>query len=225
MKLIKVIILVVVSIIIFSGVGCEQVYKKIKTDLTAQPTAQSPSSKKKSKLSLPNKLILHSVPHNPRRQRGTDCGPDSLRMVLNYYEKGVKEGEIVRQLDSRGRYGGVSIAQLGKIARNYGLDAYLMSQLNLDTLKAFLVNRWPPIVSYKLRARQGHAVVLTGYNDVKKRVFVNDPNFIKVRRLPYYQFLPAWKRYNNSCLLIVPKKSTRQDITAAVKKYVSFESQ
>lgn len=221
MKLISIITLAIAVIMILSIVGCGAVYRKIKTDLSAQPSMK----RKESKDSLPEKLLIHSVPHNPRRQRGADCGPDSLRMVLNYYDKDVKEGEIVRQLNNRGGHGGVSLGQLAKIASNYNLKAYLMSRLELDILKVFLVKGWPPIVPYNPRVRRGHAVVLIGYNDIEKRLFVNDPNYVKVRRFPYHRFLPLWNRHGSSCLLIVPESYTREDIAAAVRKYVDSEFQ
>ena len=144
-------------------------------------------------------------------------------MVLNYYQKGCKEGELVRQLESRGRYGGVSFRQLAKIAKQYDLEAYLMSGLNLDILKAFLLNKWPPIISYKTARNMGHAVVMVGYNDVKKRALIHDPNFVKVCQFPYHQFLPVWKQTGNLCLLVVPKGLTRQDIINSVRKYVNID--
>lgn len=226
----KIIILTTVLIVLFHIAGCEPVRQKIKSDLTAPVKEQAPAPKEEyvlsaPKNSLPKKFILHSVPHNPRRQQGTDCAPDSLRMVLNYYQKGCKEGELVKQLESRGRYGGVSLGQLAKIAKRYDLEAYLMSGLNLDILKAFLLNRWPPIVSYKSGRNTGHAVVMVGYDDVKKRLLIHDPNFVKVRQFPYYQFLPVWKQTGNLCLLVVPKGLTRQDIMGSVRKYVNIEVQ
>ncbi|MBC8230588.1 C39 family peptidase [bacterium] len=229
MKLmLKIIILISVLIVLCHIVGCGAVYKKIKSDLEAQPIVQSSISQEERQSllqgdSLPKKFNLHSVPHNSRTQRGTDCGPDSLRMVLNYYDKKCKEGELVKQLDSRGRYGGVSFKQLAEITRKYDLEAYLMSNLNLDILKSFLLNQWPPIVAYKSRRNTGHAVVMVGYDDAKKRLSVHDPNFVKVRQIPYHQFLPVWKQTSNSCLLVVPKGLTKQDIITAVRKYVSLE--
>ena len=222
-----VIILAAVLIILFPIAGCGPVYNKIKADLGAQPLTPKEDENKFSdqKPSLPEKFVLHSVPHNPRRQRGMDCAPDSLRMVLNYYEKECKEGELVRKLDSRGRRGGVSLGQLAKIAKQYDLEAYLMSGVSLDILKAFLFNGWPPIMSYKARRDFGHAVVVVGYDDAKKRLLVHDPNFVKVHQFPYHQFLPAWKQTGNSCLLIVPKGLTRQDIINAVSKYIGLDVQ
>jgi len=228
--MLKITVLISVIALSFHITGCRTVYKKVKAGLEAKPIAQSSVSKeeKESLLQrnlLPKKFNLHSVPHNPRSQRGTDCGPDSLRMVLNCYDKECKEGELVKQLDSRGRYGGVSFKQLAEIAKKYDLESYLMSDLNFDILKSFLLNEWPPIVAYKSRANNRHAVVMVGYDDVKKRLFVHDPNFVKVRQIPYHQFLPVWKQAGNFCLLVVPKGLTRQDIITAVRKYVSVEVQ
>jgi ABC-type bacteriocin/lantibiotic exporter with double-glycine peptidase domain len=213
--------------------GCELTYKKLKADLTARPALTSNLEKDKeysAKVpSLPEKFILSSVPHNPRRQYGTDCGPDSLRMVLNYYKKGVKEGDLVRQLNKlgeqgrRGKHGGLTFSQLAQLARLYDLEAYSMSGLNFDILKALLINGWPPIVGYRARRGVGHAVVVVGYDDARKRLLVHDPNFVRVNRVPYRDFLPAWKQFGSSCLLVVPKGVKRADIIAAIRKYVNLE--
>ena len=83
--------------------------------------------------SLPESYQLHDVPHNPREQEGTDCGPDSLRMVLNYRGKNVaRDSDIPRELDEinglRGRGGGTTINQMMRIsAESYGLPAFASS--------------------------------------------------------------------------------------------------
>jgi len=206
----------------FSLIGCEMTYRKLKADLTAKPVRKVEREVAAETPSLPQKFIL-SVPHNPTRQYGPDCGPDSLRMVLNFYKKGVREGDIVRQLESRGRHGGVTLSQLARIARRYDLEAYIMAGLNFDILKALLVNGWPPIVAYRARRNIGHAVVVVGYDEIKKRVMVNDPNFVRVSRIPYWDFIPAWRQFGGSCLLVVPKGVKRSDILAAIRRYVNFE--
>ncbi|MCD6508668.1 C39 family peptidase [Candidatus Poribacteria bacterium] len=222
----NVLILAFLALMIFPLIGCEMTYNKLKADLTAKPVDMSNGKVEKEVSaeipSLPQKFTL-PVPHNPARQYGPDCGPDSLRMVLNYYGKGVREGDIVRQLKSRGKYGGVTLSQLARIARGYDLEAYIMAGLNLEILKALLVNKWPPIVTYRARRDVGHAVVVVGYDDTKKRLMVNDPNFVRVSRIPYHDFIPAWQQFGGSCLLVVPKGIKQSDILAAIRRYVSFE--
>jgi len=219
-------ILTLLVLTILPLIGCEMTYRKLKADLTAKPVDTSNGRVEREvsaeASSLPRRYIL-SVPHNPVRQYGPDCGPDSLRMVLNFYRRGVKEGDIVRRLKSRGRHGGVTFSQLAEIARGYDLEAYIMAGLNIDILKALLVNGWPPIVGYKARRDVGHAVVVVGYDDVRKRLMVNDPNFVRVSRIPYRDFVPAWEQFGGSCLLIVPKGVKQSDILAAIRRYVNLE--
>ena len=113
---------------------------------------------------LPKKLQLHDVPHNPSKQKGSDCAPDSLRMVLNYRGQNIaNDQEIVRKLTSRGTGGGTTFRQMQEIAvKDYGLPAFIINNCDLDSLKAAIVNEWPPVVSYRVKGRIYHAVVAVG---------------------------------------------------------------
>jgi len=170
---------------------------------------------------LPERFRLHKLHHNPRKQKGTDCGPDSLRMVLNYLGNDVTEGDIVRKLQKRTKRGGTTFHQLKEIAEShYGMKAFMVSNANLNVLKVLLVQNYPPIVGYRTRNREGHAVVFAGYDDKKRVAFINDPNYVKVTRIGYMDFLGAWKSYGRPCLLIAPANTTQKMIKKDLGEYL-----
>jgi len=71
---------------------------------------------------LPKKFHLHDVPHNPSKQKGTDCAPDSLMMVLNYRGQNIDNDQVIPGLlgkigARRGRTGGTSFSQMQKMMK------------------------------------------------------------------------------------------------------------
>ncbi len=178
--------------------------------------------------SLPRSFQLHDVPHNPYRQSGADCGPDSLRMVLNYRGKNVaREWNIPRKLDTvRGSGGGTTFRQMQRIAAlSYHLPAFVIRDCDLSSLKAAILNRWPPVVSYRSGGKSYHAVVAVGYDDKKNTILVHDPNFVRVRRIRYYDLggISEDSIQRLSCLLVLPSGSTEESLRSGLEKYVPKE--
>lgn len=182
--------------------------------------------------SLPQSFQLHDVPHNPGRQKGTDCAPDSLRMVLNYRGKNISsDSEIPQKLtkDStglRGPGGGTSFSQMQKITVTaYKLPAFLIPNCDLDSIKAFIVNKWPPIISYRVTGSSYHAVVAVGYDDKRRNILVHDPNFQGVRKIRYFDLggISENSVRRIPCLLVLPEGSTESDLRRGLEKYVSKE--
>ncbi len=180
---------------------------------------------------LPKKSQLHDVPHNPRKQKGTDCAPDSLRMVLNYRGQKIDNDQVIpRLLDEigarRGRTGGTSFSQMQKIAvEYYDLPAFVIYNCDLDSLKAAIVNEWPPIVSYRVSGRSYHAVVAVGYDDKRRTMSVHDPNYLRVRKIRYDALGGASgdSAQKLTCLLVLPEGSTTEELTLGLEKYVPKE--
>lgn len=175
---------------------------------------------------LPRTFQLHDVPHNPRKQKGTDCGPDSLRMVLNYRGKDVGEADITRKLTSRGPGGGTSFNQMQEIAvKFYKLPSFIIPNCDLDSLKSAIVNRWPPIIGYRASGRYYHAVVAVGYDDEDRTMLVHDPNLLKVRKIRYFDLggRSEGSAQRLSCLLILPEGSTEEDLRRGLERFIPKE--
>ncbi|MDQ1317876.1 MAG: Peptidase 2 protein [Candidatus Poribacteria bacterium] len=181
---------------------------------------------KGTEVSLPITFQLHDVPHNPRKQKGTDCAPDSLRMVLNYRGKNVGEADIVRQLKSRGFGGGTSFSQIQEIAvKDYGLPSFVIHNCDLDTIKSAIMNKWPPIIGYRASGKYYHAVVAVGYDDDKKLMFVHDPNVLSVKKIRYSDLggFESDGTQRLSVLLVLPAGLTDVDLANGLAKYVPKE--
>jgi hypothetical protein len=176
---------------------------------------------------IPQSLQLHDVPHNPRKQKGTDCAPDSLRMVLTYRGKKIdSDWDIPQQLETRGRGGGTSFRQMQQIAvKSYGLPAFIISNCDLQSLKAAIVNKWPPIVGYRSSGKYYHAVVAVGYDDKRRVLLVHDPNYLRVRKIKYYDLggVSEDSVQKLSCLLVLPQGSTLEDLRLGLEKYIPKE--
>jgi len=175
---------------------------------------------------LPVTFQLHDVPHNPRKQQGTDCAPDSLRMVLTYRGMKVGEQDIPRQLASRGFGGGTSFGQMQEIAaKGYGLPSFVIHNCDLDTIKSAILNKWPPIIGYRASGKYYHAVVAVGYDDDRKMMFVHDPNILSVRKMRYSDLGGIGKDGGQtlSVLLVLPAGLTDVDLANGLAKYVPKE--
>lgn len=222
----KPLIIFIILALLIALAGCSVLEQE-----RAAPSANETGLMIGSEGALPQKFRLHDVPHNQRKQKGTDCALDSLRMVLNYRGKDVKEGEISRKLDqiaggSRGSQGGTSFSQMQRIAvKHYDLPAFMINNCDLNSLKSAIMNRWSPVVSYRSSGRTYHAVVAVGYDDKRRTMFVHDPNYVRVEKRRYDDFGGVSKDsvQRLSCLLILPEGSTEADLRSGLEKYVSKE--
>ena len=181
---------------------------------------------------LPKSFQLHDVPHNPSKQKGPDCAPDSLRMVLNYRGKKIGNDHIIPGLldkigARRGLGGGTTFHQMQQIAvEHYNLPTFLINNCDLDSLKAAIVNEWPPLVSYRVSGRTNHAVVAVGYNDKRRTMSVHDPNYIRVRKIRYDTLggVSGDSGQRLRCLLVLPEGMTERELRRGLEKYVPKES-
>jgi hypothetical protein len=176
---------------------------------------------------MPEIFQLHDVPHNPRKQKGTDCAPDSLRMVLNYRGKKVDEQDIVRQLTARGFGGGTTFGQMQEIAtKAYNLPSFTIHNCDLNTIKSAILNKWAPIIGYRASGKYFHAVVAVGYDDDRRMIFVHDPNILGVRKMRYSDLggVSDDGVQRLSVLIVLPESLTPDDLTQGLAKYVSKEN-
>ena len=213
-------IIILINFIIMAG--CAVLEQSSKTDINETAI--------KTENPFPETFQLHDVPHNPRRQEGTDCAPDSLRIVLKYRGKDVsKDWDIPQQLTSdltglRGSTGGTSFGQMQRIAAEvYSLPAFVIHNCDLQSLKALIMNKMPPIVGYRIAGRAYHAVVAVGFDDKRRNLLVHDPNFSGVRKIRYPDLggLGNDSIQRVSCLVVLPEGSTEMDLQRGLEKSVS----
>jgi len=147
-------------------------------------------------------------------------------MVLTYRGKRVGEQDITRQLTTRGRNGGTTLQQMQEIAvKSYDLPAFMIGNCDMYSLKAAIMNRWPPIVGYRASGQNYHAVVAVGHDDEKRIMFVHDPNFIRVRKVRYFDLggMSEGSDQRLQCLLVLPAGSTEETLIKGLEKYVPKE--
>ncbi len=178
------------------------------------------------KKDIPISFQLHDVPHNPSKQKGTDCAPDSLRMVLNYRGKNVGEQDIPRLLTSRGKGGGTSFYQMQDIAvKFYNLPAFVLNNCDLTSIKVLIINKLPPIIGYRISGKYYHAVVAVGYDDKRRQMLVHDPNIIGVRKIRYSDLggMSNDGIQRLSCLLVLPNEANYETLIKVLKDYIPEE--
>ena len=164
-----------------------------------------------SKTNLPQKHLIEKVPIY--RQPYMDCGPTTLRMVLNYYGKTLSEEEIGKARKGRG----TSVSDMESYPRSLGFQINSFYDWKKEEMKLLLAQGYP-LIALGVRppdwtkgerySGEGHFVVVVGYDDSKKIFNVHDPNGGRKLQIPYdvfKEFHRAHPTHGNYVLCIYPK--------------------
>ena len=102
----------------------------------------------------------------------------------------------------------------------------VVSNCNLEVLKAFVATGWTPVI-LSGRSNSRHLSAIMGYNDTDQQVQIGNPLGAQSRgtrgkrMLSYSEFEKEWGTGSaNKCVLITPKKLHDVEIHAALKKYL-----
>lgn len=107
----------------------------------------------------------------------------------------------------------------------------VVSNCNLDVLKAFVATDWAPIILSR-RSGKGHLTTVMGYDDGDQQIQVGNPLDARKkglhtragRTLTYSEFEKEWTTGSGrKCVLITPKKLNEASIHAALEKYLPEE--
>jgi len=164
-----------------------------------------------TKTNLPQNHIIENVPiyHQPYM----DCGPTSLRMVLNFYGKNLSQEEVGKA--RRGRL--TSSSDMESYPRSLGFEVYSFYDSKKEEMRYFLAQGYPLIAigvvppDWSKGTRysgEGHYVVLVGYDNSKNMFRVHDPNGGKRLEIPYDIFKDFHRSHptrSNYVLCIYPK--------------------
>ena len=135
------------------------------------------------------------IPYSHQSQAFT-CGHESLRMVLAYWGKRESREKILMRL---GANGSTPDAIEGIIKRHYPEFKFEVVPVDFTAIKT-QIDLGRPIMfgadasnlSYlDYDASSGHMIVLVGYDDVKKIIYIRDPNSQYVEELTYDQLHAA----------------------------------
>ena len=107
----------------------------------------------------------------------------------------------------------------------------IVSNCNLDVLKAFMATGWAPVILSRSSSK-GRLTVVMQYDDADQQIQIGNPLAAQRkglrtragRMLTYSEFEKEWATGSgNKCVLITPKKLNEMDIHAALKKYLPEE--
>ena len=142
----------------------------------AGPPVKNPQT---TKSNLPQEHLIENVPIY--RQPYMDCGPTSLRMVLNFYGQNLSQDEI-----GKARWGrGTVVSDMESYPKTLGFAVYAYYDWKKDEMRYLLAQGYP-LIALGVRPPQwskgerysgeGHYVVVGGYNNLKNIFHVHDPN-------------------------------------------------
>ncbi|MBC7474013.1 MAG: C39 family peptidase, partial [Candidatus Sericytochromatia bacterium] len=102
------------------------------------------------------------------------CGQASITSILNYWGVSIDYQTVINE--SNWSNGATDLEVLKAYLINKGLRVNLHQQSNLDTLKAIIRTGKPPIVLLDFgKLSIEHYVIVSGYNETKKTILINDP--------------------------------------------------
>ncbi len=119
------------------------------------------------------------------------CGPAVLKMILDFYGVSRTEKELVK-LSGATRERGVEAPALLHVAKKLGFKGFIKDFSDLEDIKKYIKQGIPIIVDW-FSVDDGHYSVVVGID--KKYIYLNDPEFKKVRKLELKIFKRVWFDY------------------------------
>ena len=104
----------------------------------------------------------------------------------------------------------------------------IVSNCNLDVLKAFVATGWAPVILSR-RSGKGHLTTVMQYDDADQQIQIGNPLSAQRkglhsragRTLTYSEFEKEWTTGSRrTCVLVTPKKLNEMSIHAALEKYL-----
>lgn len=144
-----------------------------------------------SKSDFPVQHRIRQVP--VYRQASMECGPATLRMVLNYYGKRLSE-EDVRKV-RRGKL--TSVYAMESYPKGIGFGVYRFHDPGKEKMKLFLSRGYPLIAlgvtppgwtAGQSYTGEGHYIVVVGYDESRRIFQVIDPSIGRTLEIPYAVF-------------------------------------
>ena len=122
------------------------------------------------------------IPHNGgndfiiMEQFDSNCGPNSVQMLLYYHRKHRRLKDIWRAADIHTVAFGTVPSELRQALNELGVSAHWYSGRTLDDLRRYIDENRPPIMLLRLSNRGYHWVVAVGYDTRRDEFLVADPN-------------------------------------------------
>jgi predicted double-glycine peptidase len=158
-------------------------------------------------------VLTLPVPFVAQKQEDT-CGAASLAMVLRFWDQDVSQEQIIEAL-LEPELRGIPGSRLAEFARERGLRA-VPYEGDLAQIRDFVEKGRPLIVAWKVGRDLYHNVVVTGFDDDRAAVIVNDPAKGPARRVPRRRFEERWAGGNHWTLLVLPEREPYVEPTRPV---------
>jgi tetratricopeptide (TPR) repeat protein len=153
-------------------------------------------------LALALAAVALTLPVPFEKQKKDACGAASLTMVLRFWEHDIAQEQITDAL-LEPELRGIPGSRLAEFARERGLQAVAYAG-DLAHLRDFVGKGRPLIVALKVGRDRYHNVVVTGFDDDREAVVVNDPEKGPDRRVARQKFEEQWTGGNHWTLLVMP---------------------
>jgi len=141
--------------------------------------------------------ILPVKPFQETLHQG-NCGPASLKMVLDYY--GIRKDEAkLAKLCGKDSILGVDDKSLKRAAEHFGLTVEIHYNSSFKDIKKWLTKKVPVIVNWMSRGRtdypesavpDGHYSVVVGLDN--HHIYLQDPEIDHLRTISRYDFMKSW---------------------------------
>ena len=131
----------------------------------------------------------------------------------------------------RGQHDVTRLEDLYGTTRGKVQNISIVSNCNLEVLKAFMATGWAPVILSR-RSGKGHLTTVMKYDDAEQQIQVGNPLGAQRRglqtragrTLTYSEFEKEWTTGSaRKCVLITPKKLDDVSIHAALEKYLPKE--
>src|SRR5688572_18525703 len=124
-------------------------------------------------------------------------------MVLAFWDRAVPQDQITESL-LEPELRGIPGSRLAEFARERGLRAVAYAG-DLAHARDFVAKGRPLIVAWKVGKDRYHNVVVTGFDDDREAVVVNDPDKGPERRVKQEKFEERWAGAGHWTLLVLPE--------------------
>jgi len=101
----------------------------------------------------------------------------------------------------------------------------IISNCNLDILKALIAQGWAPVVKYEFHGRKSEIIPISEYSDQTQQVSLQQVNGNAKRRVDYKDFETSFESSSRKqCVLITRVQLSEADIRKVLSKYLPSET-
>jgi len=101
----------------------------------------------------------------------------------------------------------------------------IISNCNLDILKALIAQGWAPVVKYEFHGRKSEIIPISEYSDQTQQVSLQQVNGNAKRRVDYKDFETSFESSSRKqCVLITRVQLSEADMRKVLSKYLPSET-